>query len=72
VENDKPVSANTQQDYHEPRKLLYELKDVSSDAVYIAKTITKQTGRLVTHLWILFVLLPLVIGLLLAIAGAFR
>jgi len=39
--------------------------EVSADAKYISR-------RIVTHLWILFVLLPFIIGLLLAIVGVIR
>ena len=39
--------------------------EVSADAVHIAK-------RIVTHLWIIFVLLPFVALLLVAIAGGLR
>jgi hypothetical protein len=39
--------------------------DVSADAKYIA-------GRIVKHLWILFVLLPIVAAILLAIIGAIK
>jgi hypothetical protein len=39
--------------------------EVSADARYIA-------GRIVMHLWILFVLLPIIIGILLALAGVIK
>jgi hypothetical protein len=39
--------------------------EVSADAKHIA-------GRIVIHLWILFVLLPVIIGILLALAGVFK
>jgi len=39
--------------------------EISADARHIA-------GKIVTHLWILFVLLPIIIGILLALAGVFK
>jgi hypothetical protein len=39
--------------------------EISADARHIA-------GRIVTHLWILFVLLPVIIGILLALAGVIK
>jgi hypothetical protein len=39
--------------------------EVSADAKHIA-------GRIVTHLWVIFVLFPFVIAILLAIAGVIK
>jgi hypothetical protein len=39
--------------------------EVSADAKYIA-------SKIVTHLWVLFVLLPLIVGLLLALVGVIK
>jgi|SRR5208282_97920 len=42
--------------------------EISADAEYIAKTTLAASGRIVKHLWIIFVLLPVVLGILIAIA----
>jgi hypothetical protein len=40
---------------------------VSADARFIAMSASKDAGRIITHLWIIFVLLPVVLGVLFAI-----
>jgi hypothetical protein len=40
---------------------------VSGDAHFIATSASKDAGRIITHLWIIFVLLPVVLGILFAI-----
>lgn len=39
--------------------------EISADAKHIA-------GRIVTHMWVLFVLLPFIVGVLLAIVGVIK
>ena len=43
---------------------------VSPDAHYIAEASQKAAGRIVKHLWIIFVCLPIVLGILFAILTA--
>jgi len=40
---------------------------VSADAHFIAISASKDAGRIITHLWIIFVLLPVVLGVLFAL-----
>jgi hypothetical protein len=40
---------------------------ISADAHYIVKCAHEDAGRIVKHLWIIFVLLPVVLGILFAI-----
>jgi len=48
--------------------------EVSADAIHIAQSArqaaAKASGRIVKHLWIIFVLLPVVLGILFAILTA--
>lgn len=43
------------------------LVPASADAHFIAMSASKDAGRIITHLWIIFVLLPVVLGILFAI-----
>lgn len=42
-------------------------QEISSDARYISYHAAKNTQRLVTHLWVLFVLLPVLAGVLFSV-----
>lgn len=41
--------------------------EISADAHFIAMSASKDAGRIIKHLWIIFVLLPVVLGILFAI-----
>jgi len=59
-----PTTAQLAQSLHDPRY------DVTADAKYIATAVERSGRRIVTHLWILFVALPVVLGILYAILMA--
>jgi len=44
-----------------------EVSAVSADAHFIATSARADAGRIIKHLWIIFVLLPVVLGILFAI-----
>ncbi len=49
-------------------EMLFEPRtDISADAKHIASAVERSGRRIVTHLWILFVALPAVVGILYAI-----
>jgi hypothetical protein len=59
-----PTDAQLAQTLFDPRS------DVSADAKHIASAVERSGRRIVTHLWILFVALPVVLGILYAILMA--
>ena len=43
---------------------------ISADAKYIARAVDEDSGRIIKHMWIILVLLPVLLGILYAIVSA--